>query len=176
MAMIEAGVPMERVAAMIERERNHYVQRNPKSKQLAEEASVNWHHGVPMHWMLDWSTPFPLFVADATGAKLTDVDGHNYDDFCLGDTGSMFGHSPTPVAAAIAEQARHGLTYMLPTEDVIAVGRLRPPPRMPTGSSSAGAAASPSATRFWSSTAATMDLATTPSSASKTARQFIGPA
>ena len=124
MASVEAGVPTERVATMIERERSRYIQRNPKSKYLAEEAAANWHHGVPMHWMLDWSTPFPLFVADATGSRLTDVDGHDYDDFCLGDTGSMFGHSPAPVAAAIAEQARHGLTFMLPTEDVVAVGRL----------------------------------------------------
>ncbi|HVI90947.1 MAG TPA: aspartate aminotransferase family protein [Dongiaceae bacterium] len=124
MTSIEAGVPMERVASMIDRERNLYAQRNPRSRQLAEAAAANWHHGVPMHWMLDWSTPFPLFVADAFGATLTDVDGHNYDDFCLGDTGSMFGHSPAPVAAAIAEQARHGLTYMLPTEDIVAVGQL----------------------------------------------------
>jgi glutamate-1-semialdehyde 2,1-aminomutase len=36
----------------------------------------------------------------------------------------MFGHSPPPVAEAIARQATRGLTYMLPTEDAIAVGRL----------------------------------------------------
>ena len=55
---------------------------------------------------------------------LHDVDGNEYADFCLGDTGSMFGHSPPPVVAAIARQAGKGLTYMLPTEDAIAVGRL----------------------------------------------------
>jgi len=124
MGNLEAGVPTGRIAAMIERESDHYSQRNPTSKKLAAQAATHWHHGVPMHWMLDWSTPFPLFVADAAGASLTDVDGHKYDDFCLGDTGSMFGHSPAPVAAAIAEQAHHGLTYMLPTEDVIEVGKL----------------------------------------------------
>ncbi|TXH38276.1 MAG: aspartate aminotransferase family protein [Rhodospirillaceae bacterium] len=115
---------MDQVAAMIRRESDHYMQRNPTSQRLAKEAASHWHNGVPMHWMLDWSTPFPLFVADASGSILTDVDGHKYDDFCLGDTGSMFGHSPAPVAAAIAEQARRGLTYMLPTEDVVEVGKL----------------------------------------------------
>lgn len=124
MSNLEAGVPTANVAAMIRRESDHYLQRNPTSKQLAQQAASHWHNGVPMHWMLDWSTPFPLFVADATGSILTDVDGHKYDDFCLGDTGSMFGHSPAPVAAAIAEQARHGLTYMLPTQDVVDVGKL----------------------------------------------------
>lgn len=124
MANLEAGVSMDQVAAMIRRESDHYMQRNPTSQRLAKEAASHWHNGVPMHWMLDWSTPFPLFVADASGSILTDVDGHKYDDFCLGDTGSMFGHSPAPVAAAIAEQARRGLTYMLPTEDVVEVGKL----------------------------------------------------
>ncbi|MDY0882512.1 aspartate aminotransferase family protein [Dongia soli] len=124
MANLEAGVSTDKVTAMIRRESDHYTQRNPTSQRFAREAASHWHNGVPMHWMLDWSTPFPLFVADASGSTLTDVDGHKYDDFCLGDTGSMFGHSPAPVAAAIAEQARHGLTYMLPTEDVVEVGKL----------------------------------------------------
>lgn len=107
---------------MIKRETDRYIQANPISRQLGQDARKNWVKGVPHHWMLDWSTPFPLFVADAKGATLTDADGHSYDDFCLGDTGSMFGHSPEPVAKAIAAQADHGLTYMLPTEDIVAVG------------------------------------------------------
>jgi glutamate-1-semialdehyde 2,1-aminomutase len=63
-------------------------------------------------------------VAEARGATITDVDGHRLDDFCLGDTGSMFGHSPPPVARAIRRQAGRGLTYMLPNEDAAVVGRL----------------------------------------------------
>ncbi len=121
---MEAGVSTRAVEAMLKRETDRFVQSNPTSQTLAAEAKKHWLNGVPMHWMLDWSTPFALFVADAKGATLTDVDGHHYDDFCLGDTGSMFGHSPEPVARAIAEQAAHGLTYMLPTEDALAVGRL----------------------------------------------------
>ena len=60
----------------------------------------------------------------AKGATITDIDGNQLDDFCLGDTGSMFGHSPPPVARAIRRQAKRGLTYMLPSEDALAVGRL----------------------------------------------------
>ena len=75
-----------------------------------------------MHWMADWPTPFPLFVAEANGARFKDADGNTYVDFCLGDTGSMFGHSPPPVADAIREQAGRGYTTMLPGEDAVWVG------------------------------------------------------
>lgn len=96
---------------------------HPQSAQLAEQAKQHLYGGVPMHWMADWSTPFPLFVHEAQGARFTDVDGHSYADFCLGDTGSMFGHSPEPVAQVIAAHAAHGYTTMLPSEDAIAVSQ-----------------------------------------------------
>ncbi len=105
------------IAKMIEAERARFVAANPRSAQLGKEAAQHWYRGVPFHWMLDWGTPFPLFADRAQGAELWDADGHRYDDFCLGDTGSMFGHSPPPVAEALAGQGARGLTFMLPTED-----------------------------------------------------------
>ncbi len=77
-----------------------------------------------MHWMRDWATPFPIYVKNAKGAVLTDVDGHDYDDFCLGDTPSMFGHARSELTAAIADQAAKGVGFMLPTETANAVGTL----------------------------------------------------
>src|SRR6266545_1125231 len=94
MRKLEAGVPSANVDAMLQREKELFVQRHPKSYALAQRAKAHWAHGVPMHWMLDWGTPFPIHVASAKGSRLEDVDGHSYDDFCFGDTGSMFGHSP----------------------------------------------------------------------------------
>ncbi len=78
--------------------------------------------GVPMPWMTEWAGPFPIFAAEASGAHLTDVDGNEYVDFCLGDTGAMTGHSPEPATAAIAAGSRRGITLMLPSEDSVAVG------------------------------------------------------
>ena len=75
-----------------------------------------------MHWMVRWAGGFPVFAADAEGARLRDVDGHEYVDFCLGDTGAMTGHSPEPAVRAVAEQARRGITLMLPSEDALWVG------------------------------------------------------
>lgn len=112
------------IARMIADETARFTAANPRSAALAKDAARHWHRGVPFHWMLDWGTPFPLFAARAEGSRLWDVDGHAYDDFCLGDTGSMFGHSPAPVAAAITRQGAQGLAFMLPTEDAVAVGDL----------------------------------------------------
>ncbi len=109
------------IAAMIAGEGASFAAANPRSAELAQAAARHWHRGVPFHWMLDWGTPFPLFVDRAEGAELWDVDGHRFDDFCLGDTGAMFGHSPAPVARALAAQAQRGFTFMLPTEDAVVV-------------------------------------------------------
>lgn len=122
--MTSSGIGEVAVSALRERERALFLQRNPGSVALAERARQSLFGGVPMHWMSDWSTPCPLFVERATGARFHDVDGHEYVDFCLGDTGSMFGHSPAPVARALAEQAGRGLTSMLPGEDAVVAGEL----------------------------------------------------
>ena len=75
-----------------------------------------------MNWMVRWAGPFPVFVASAKGSHIKDIDGHEYADFCLGDTGAMFGHSPQPVVEAIKAHAGSGITTMLPTEDSVWVG------------------------------------------------------
>lgn len=110
-----------RVAALTERARADYIAQRPRSAALAA-GSGHLLSGVPMHWMRDWGTPFPLYIDHAQGAQCVDVDGHVYTDFCLGDTGAMFGHSPAPVAAAIAERAARGYSCMLPGADANWVG------------------------------------------------------
>lgn len=114
----------EAVAAMLAREEALYAQRNPASSELAAASAGQWLRGVPMHWMVDWGLPFPLFVATARGNRLTDADGNGYVDFCLGDTGAMFGHSPAPLAEALCEAGAAGLTTMMPSPDAAAVGTL----------------------------------------------------
>ena len=99
---------------MRQREIARFIAASPKSQAHSEKAQ-GWFQGVPFHWMLDWSTPFPIVAQEASGATLTSIDGQVFDDFCLGDTASMFGHSPAPLAKAIAAQAGQGLSYMLPT-------------------------------------------------------------
>ncbi len=80
-------------------------------------------NGVPMPWMSEWHTPYPLFSKSAKGSRLVDVDDNEYIDLCLGDTGAMFGHSPEATAEAVADHVRQGITTMLPTEAAISVSR-----------------------------------------------------
>jgi glutamate-1-semialdehyde 2,1-aminomutase len=119
-----AGLDWAVALALLARERAAFTARNPQSLALFERARQHLLFGVPLHWMTDWGTPFALQVARASGAQLLDVDGHSLSDFCLGDTGAMFGHSPAAVAQAVARQAALGLTAMLPGEDAAVVGEL----------------------------------------------------
>ncbi|MQA23086.1 aspartate aminotransferase family protein [Rugamonas rivuli] len=121
MAGTRDGLNWPRAQALAAAERANYIARNPESARLAGQAAEHLLFGVPMHWMNDWSTPFALTVREASGARFRDADGHEYIDFCLGDTGAMFGHAPPPVAQAIARQAARGYTAMLPSEDAAPV-------------------------------------------------------
>ncbi|MDO9392772.1 MAG: aspartate aminotransferase family protein [Methylotenera sp.] len=96
-------------------ERTNYLKLHPRSIAFSAKANQHFLYGVPMHWMNDWGTPVPLFVQQAQGAHFSCADDIDYTDFCLGDTGAMFGHSPLPVAKAIAAQANSGYTTMLPS-------------------------------------------------------------
>ncbi len=118
------GVSRSRMEALRTAEAARYEAARPRTRQALARGADAYLDGVPMHWMKDWPMPFPMLVAKAQGARIEDVDGHRLDDFCLGDTGSMFGHSPKPVAKAIRAQAGHGLTYMLPSEAALEAGHL----------------------------------------------------
>jgi glutamate-1-semialdehyde 2,1-aminomutase len=122
-ALTRQGLDWPQAQRFLATERENYAQRNPTSAALAQRARQHLLFGVPLHWMTDWGTPFALHVDRASGAQVADADGHILTDFCLGDTGAMFGHSPAPVAAAIATQAARGYTTMLATEDAGAVGQ-----------------------------------------------------
>lgn len=118
------GISAATIQALMTAERTRYAAGRPDAAARVGAGLPGFYQGVPMHWMRDWPMPFPFLVASAQGSTLTDSDGHVLADFCLGDTGSMFGHSPPPVRDALVAQAGRGLTYMLPTDDAVAVGRL----------------------------------------------------
>jgi glutamate-1-semialdehyde 2,1-aminomutase len=115
-------IDRKRLGYIIGIEEKRFHQDHPKSYQLYQRARKSLHGGVPMLWMIRWAGTFPIFVKDGKGAHFVDVDENKYIDFCLGDTGAMTGHSPDQTIKAIIDQVRKGITFMLPTEDVIWVG------------------------------------------------------
>jgi glutamate-1-semialdehyde 2,1-aminomutase len=106
------------LSELIDRERDQYRRANPRSLALYEGAN-NLFARVPMTWMNKWAGGFPLGFAEAHGATVVDLDGHELVDFSLGDTGAMAGHSPEPLVRAMAQRlgTLGGVTTMLPTED-----------------------------------------------------------
>ena len=108
-----------RLAELVSREREAYRARHPASAAAFAEAGTHLLGGVPMTWMRMWPGGFPVYLATAHGSRLTDIDGNEFVDFCLGDTGAMAGHSPAAVQAAVASRysGAGGATAMLPTQD-----------------------------------------------------------
>lgn len=113
-----------RARALIAEERARFADARPLSAETHGRAGVGFCDALPMLWMGDWPTPYPMVIATASGAHLTDIDGNGLVDLCLGDTGAMFGHGPEPILAALRRCAERGLTTMLPSADAEAVGRL----------------------------------------------------
>jgi glutamate-1-semialdehyde 2,1-aminomutase len=118
----KASPPRERIIALIERERAAFARSHRKSRDLYERAGNSLFGGVPMSWMMKWAGGFPVFAERAEGSTVFDVDGNEYADFCLGDTGAMTGHAPPAVAATAAEQSARAITTMMPSPDAPAVG------------------------------------------------------
>jgi glutamate-1-semialdehyde 2,1-aminomutase len=117
--MVDRG----RLAELLERERSDYTQRNPLSGKAFASAEHLFGR-VPMTWMNMRAGAFPLYLDSARGARVRDLDGHDYVDFSLGDTAAMAGHSPEPVVRAVQRRFGElgGATAMLPTEDAEWVG------------------------------------------------------
>ena len=115
------AIDRNRLQSLMAREQTRFVNERPKSKALFDRARKSMLGGVPMNWMAKWAGAFPPFVREAQGAHFYDVDGHRYVDLCLGDTGAMTGHSPFAAVKAIEDQARRGITLMLPSEDAVFV-------------------------------------------------------
>ena len=97
-----------RLAELTTREQAAFAQAHPRSH--AAYARANHLFGrVPMTWMNKKAGGFPLYLDRARGNRVWDIDGNEYVDFALGDTGAMAGHSPSrssrPCAAGSSSSA-----------------------------------------------------------------------
>lgn len=61
-------------------------------------------------------SPYPLFVASASGPRFQTADHENYLDFCMGYGALLEGHAPREVVEAVRETVERGTLYGQPTE------------------------------------------------------------
>ncbi len=113
-----SAIDRAHLAKLMDDETRRFVETHPKSAAHATQTS-SLVGGVPMPWMRRWPGPFPLVLDAAHGARFTDIDGHEYVDLCLGDTGAMTGHAHREVGEAVSRQLARGATVMLPTTDAV---------------------------------------------------------
>nr|WP_283816405.1 transaminase [Bradyrhizobium liaoningense] len=107
---------------LIEAEQARFLRLHPRSAAAWREGRRHFLYGAPSHWMRRWAGGFPVYIDTAQGAHVRDIDGRDYIDFCLGDTGAMCGHAPEAVTLAVTQQIGRGATMMLPTEDSLWIG------------------------------------------------------
>jgi glutamate-1-semialdehyde 2,1-aminomutase len=115
-------IDRQRLGGQLSAERDRFVERNPASR-TAHRGAKHLLGGVPMTWMAKAAGGFPVYLRQASGNRLVDLDGHELIDFSLGDTGAMAGHSPPATVAAVNARFADagGATTMLPTTDAAEV-------------------------------------------------------
>lgn len=111
-------IDRDRLRVHLTDERAVYRDRTPGSRALFAEAD-HLLGRVPMTWMNKWAGGYPLYLHEARGNRVHDVDGNEYIDFALGDTGAMAGHSPAATVAGVTQRISElgGITAMMPTAD-----------------------------------------------------------
>jgi len=102
-----------------ENQLNVYTRKHPSSQKNIINTSNLFFNKIPMNWLSDWSLPYLPIIKSAIGSIIKDIDGNLLDDFCLGDTASMFGHSPKAVSIALQKQSTKGFSYMLPSMEAV---------------------------------------------------------
>ena len=91
--------------------------RTPKTKALFERAKLTIPGGAGSTARLPrngWK-PYPLFLAEGTGSRVTDVDGNTYIDYLLGLGPMILGHRHPVVTNAVVQAVNDlGTCYGLP--------------------------------------------------------------
>jgi len=112
-------VDRDRVRQVGEREEAAYRSRTPRSAALHERAKQSLPLGVASSFQA--YDPYPLFMTDARGSRIWDVDGNEYIDFDMAFGVLAAGHSHPLLAEALQHRVANGTCYTFPVEDGIAL-------------------------------------------------------
>lgn len=116
---ISVGIDRARLAEIHEREEAAYQARTPRSAELFERAK----HVMPLGVASSFQSydPYPLFMTDARGSRITDVDGNEYVDFDMAFGVLAAGHSHPILAEVLQQRVANGTCYTFPVEDGVAL-------------------------------------------------------
>jgi glutamate-1-semialdehyde 2,1-aminomutase len=106
-------------AAIIERESEVFLARQPRSRELIAHARTCLAGGATSNWQI--ADPQAVWLSHGKGSKIYDVDGAEYSDFHGGYGVSVVGHAHPAIVAAVSARVRLGTHFAQPTEDAIVV-------------------------------------------------------
>ncbi len=89
-----------------------FEKRTPKSRAALEKSKPWMPLGVSSNFRS--YEPYPLFIQDAKGTKVRDLDGNEYFDFNLCFGAIMAGHANPIVIKAVEDQFKRGTMYGMP--------------------------------------------------------------
>ena len=99
-----------------------YLELTPESKARWQTAS-EYLPGGDSRNSIFWD-PYPIFITEASGAHVIDVDGNDRIDFINTMTTMILGHAFPPVMDAVYEQLSRGVAYNAPNEHQIRLAKL----------------------------------------------------
>src|SRR5918995_2640091 len=111
---MEARRLVERARAITGRELARYAERTVGSQAATARARKVLPLGVPSSFQA--YDPHPIVVRHASGARMVDVDGHEYVDYDMGFGALFAGHMHPAVRAAVQRQLDDGTLYVTPCE------------------------------------------------------------
>ncbi len=114
-----SSIARERIAELTEREMQKLAERTPESKRLYERALKVMPGGVPSSFQVN--DPWPVYLERGSGARVWDVDGHEYADFHNGFGVMAIGHGNPVVGAAVKARHDEGTHFAAPTDGSIDV-------------------------------------------------------
>jgi glutamate-1-semialdehyde 2,1-aminomutase len=109
----------ERVAELTKREMAKLAERTPESKRRYERGVKVMPGGVPSSFQVN--DPWPVYLERGEGARVWDVDGHEYVDFHNGFGVMCIGHANPTVGAAVKARVDLGTHFAAPTDGSIVV-------------------------------------------------------
>ncbi len=114
------GIDPAKVRDIHDREMKSFVDARPRTMGLLDRARAHMPNGVPMAWMaIDQEVP--VYVSHGEGADFVDVDGHRYLDVNVSDMVMFCGYGNPEVAEAVAQRARKGTQFLLPSVEAVEV-------------------------------------------------------